>query len=117
MSACPSCCDRGSVVDLHAMVERPCAMCRRDAYEAWCATLRPQTRRLAVLDGKGRCCGRKPLVYKRDRHRFCTRCSASFDLSTGRQVPNWAWIAEGDAFVAKTPSAEIARSLPGGGHG
>ena len=43
------------------------------------------------LDEKGRCCGLKPLVYKRDRRRFCHRCDREFDIDTGEQVSNWAW--------------------------
>jgi hypothetical protein len=43
------------------------------------------------LDENGRCCGRKPLVYKRDGHKFCTRCDKSFDIKTGEQIENWAW--------------------------
>jgi len=44
------------------------------------------------LDEQGRCCGRKPLVYKRDGFRFCTRCDRAYDISTGEQIENWAWI-------------------------
>lgn len=44
-----------------------------------------------VLDDKGRCCGRKPFAYKRDRNRFCGCCDASFDLVTGKQKENWAY--------------------------
>ena len=48
------------------------------------------------LDGKGRCCGRKPLVYKKPpAHKFCTRCDRAYDLITGEQVANWAWRAAG----------------------
>ena len=49
------------------------------------------------LDAKGRCCGRKPLVYKRGLYapggpqKYCTRCDRSYDLDTGEQIPNWAW--------------------------
>lgn len=43
------------------------------------------------LNGKGRCCGRKPIVYKREHHLFCPRCDASFDPDTGKQIPNWAY--------------------------
>lgn len=39
-----------------------------------------------TLDGMGRCCGRKPLEYKRPPRRFCTRCHASFDFERGVQI-------------------------------
>lgn len=42
------------------------------------------------LDEAGRCCGRKPLVYRRDRHLFCDRCCRAFDYD-GFQISNWAW--------------------------
>ena len=45
------------------------------------------------LDGKGRCCGRKPLTYKREGgpHKFCPRCDRAFNIETGDWIPNWAW--------------------------
>lgn len=45
----------------------------------------PQT-----LDEKGRCCGRKPLTYKRERQRFCDRCCRSYHLYQNFQIDNWA---------------------------
>lgn len=50
-----------------------------------------------VLDEKGRCCGRKPLVYKRPASLFCCRCDREFDPLTGRQQNNWAWSRLGEA--------------------
>uniref|UniRef100_A0A6M3LEZ0 Uncharacterized protein n=1 Tax=viral metagenome TaxID=1070528 RepID=A0A6M3LEZ0_9ZZZZ len=44
-----------------------------------------------MLDEKGRCCGRKPIVYKRDPYRYCPRCDRAYDLDEDRQIPNWAW--------------------------
>lgn len=40
----------------------------------------------------GRCCGRKPLEYRRspDHHKFCTRCNRDY-LPTGEQRQNWAY--------------------------
>lgn len=55
------------------------------------------------LDEKGRCCGRKPIVYKRDPHLFCPRCDRAFDPITGEQIENWAWIFIGGEFV-KNPA-------------
>lgn len=56
---------------------------------------KPQTdaekRDATRLDDKGRCCGRKPLKYKRPRvHYFCTRCNREFN-EDGEQVPNFAY--------------------------
>jgi hypothetical protein len=46
---------------------------------------------LGVLDGKGRCCGRKPIQYKRPTpHQFCPRCNRAYD-EDGLQIENWAW--------------------------
>lgn len=45
-----------------------------------------------TLDAKGRCCGRKPMVYRRTGHLFCPRCCAQFSLG-GEQQANWAWHA------------------------
>jgi hypothetical protein len=58
------------------------------------------------LDDKKRCCGRKPIVYKRPPHLFCHRCHASFNPDTGEQIPNWAYYALGDGrFEARTTAA------------
>jgi len=56
------------------------------------------------IDAKGRCCGLKPLVYKREPHLFCHRCCRAYDPVTLLQIPNWAWIkdAAGD-LIAKYP--------------
>ena len=51
----------------------------------------------------GRCCGRKPLVYKRDGHHFCTRCCRSYSLQTSAQMTNWAWKPVECGFVATYP--------------
>jgi hypothetical protein len=47
------------------------------------------------LDDKGRCCGRKPLFYKRGwnhrgPHHFCTRCSREY-TEAGEQRENFHW--------------------------
>lgn len=61
-----------------------------------------------VIDDHGRCCGRKPLVYKRPNHRlFCTRCNAQFDPASGEQVSNWGYTREPDGtFTPKYPETE-----------
>jgi hypothetical protein len=45
------------------------------------------------LNEKGQCpvCKRKPLIYKREKYKFCSRCNRSFDIETGEQMDNWAW--------------------------
>lgn len=54
-----------------------------------------------AIDAKGRCCGRKPLHYKRGLtttlnrpQLFCTRCSAAYDPETHEQLENWAWFKD-----------------------
>ena len=51
------------------------------------------------LDSAGRCCGRKPMVYKRPHRLFCPRCDAEYNPATGRQQANWCYLAEGDGFI------------------
>lgn len=58
------------------------------------------------LDEKGRCCGRKPISYKRPPRLFCDRCHAAFSPETGRQVPNWAYFQlDENRFEARTSAA------------
>lgn len=62
------------------------------------------------LDAKGRCCGRKPIQYKRPEPRqYCCRCDRQFDMA-GRQVENWAfskckgcgfWIKGGESLCGE----------------
>ncbi len=60
-----------------------------------------------ILDDKGRCCGRKPIVYRGRNttatgpHRFCTRCCAAYHLTENKQIPNWAWRQDGANWVKK----------------
>lgn len=70
-----------------------------------------------TLDDKGRCCGRKPLVYRRPPHLFCDRCCRAFNAH-GRQIENWAWTAAPDAeaqadgfdrYVPVHPKASYAK--------
>lgn len=48
------------------------------------------------LDAKGRCCGRKPIVYKLEGLRFCFRCDRTYHLTDNAQIPNWAWAQHAD---------------------
>lgn len=43
------------------------------------------------LDDKSRCCGRKPLVYKREGFLFCDRCDGQYDLISKIQVENFKY--------------------------
>lgn len=68
------------------------------------------------LDQHGRCCGRKPLVYKRPYHRlFCCRCSAAF-MPNGVQVANWAFVAKGDGFVSSELCVKAAEATAAWGN-
>lgn len=50
-----------------------------------------------TLDENGRCCGRKPLVYKRPHRLFCCRCNRQFSPE-GKQQENWAYKFDGEKF-------------------
>lgn len=76
------------------------------------------------LGPDGRCCGRKPLKYKRigGPHYFCDRCSRAYNLETGEWIPNHAWLPNGEPKYpeqeyARQPGPRRARSLPSGGEG
>jgi hypothetical protein len=63
-----------------------------------------------VLDNKGRCCGRKPLTYRREGHRFCDRCHRSYDFHGNWQKDNWAWKRRADGqFVYSTGPNRIGQ--------
>ena len=55
------------------------------------------------LDDLGRCCGRKPLTYKRDKYRVCLRCGRAYHLEENKQIENWSWKQVDDGFVMVTP--------------
>ncbi len=55
-----------------------------------------------ALDDKGRCCGRKPLVYKRAAHYFCDRCDRAFSFTSGKQIQNWAYLLREDGKFETT---------------
>jgi hypothetical protein len=68
---------------------------------------------IAHLDAVGRCCGRKPMVYKRPGtaevcpFRFCPRCDRAFDME-GQQVANWAFVRVDGEFE---PNVRYARKI------
>lgn len=45
------------------------------------------------INVKGQCpeCRVKPIVYKRDKFKFCCRCHRAYSLDTGEQIANWAF--------------------------
>ena len=61
------------------------------------------------LDDKGRCCGRKPIQYRREHpsngksgpYQFCSRCDRAFDPE-GRQMKNWAWRVGASSLFERT---------------
>jgi hypothetical protein len=77
---------------------------KRKVLEKEEAYMRSQTPTMKHLDDRGRCCGRKPLVYKRPKHQFfCARCDAHFDPSTGIQIEGWAYPKVDGGFVRRFP--------------
>ena len=56
-----------------------------------------------TLDDRGRCCGRKPIVYKRHQGPghpaglFCASCDRAYDPATREQIENWAWFRHTNA--------------------
>ena len=65
----------------------------------------------AKLDVEGRCCGRKPMVYKRPYRQFCPRCDREFSV-LGKQQTNWRYKStmNGALFVREDPVANPAVS-------
>lgn len=43
-----------------------------------------------ILDAKGRCCGKRPILYIRPPHWFCPKCDRAYNMA-GEQIENWAW--------------------------
>jgi len=65
-----------------------------------------------VIDEKGRCCGRKPLVYKRPIHYlYCCRCNSEYHFGSHEQIANWAWQKVDDKFE---PTQLIKNAYPNG---
>ena len=63
---------------------------------------------MSKLDDKGRCCGRKPIRYKRSGRLFCSRCDREYLIETGEQVESFAWKrVSGD--WAKRGKTEVSR--------
>lgn len=61
---------------------------------------------MTPLDEKGRCCGRKPIVYKRDGLRFCDRCDRAFSFTTDVQIENFAWKLINDEWIRVASSGD-----------
>jgi hypothetical protein len=75
----------------------------------------------AKLDEKGRCCGKKPLSYKRQTdshipgpHFFCHRCCRAFSPD-GLQIENWAYVKIPGGFerrpVLKPGGEEMKKNI------
>jgi hypothetical protein len=56
----------------------------------------------------GRCCGSKPIEYKRPAHLFCSGCCRSYDVETKFQQENWAWVRDGEGFRPTYPTHVLA---------
>lgn len=70
-------------------------MSKRQKFES--GSIHPAT----ALDEKGRCCGRKPIVYKTPSfHTFCDRCDRCHDRE-GQQIGSWAWELLGDGTAKR----------------
>jgi len=63
-----------------------------------------------TLGADGRCCGRKPLEYRRTGTLFCTRCDREYAIGTGAQQSNWGWRAVPGGFVPGDTSVGAAVS-------
>jgi hypothetical protein len=50
-----------------------------------------------TIDLFGRCCGRKPIAYKRPSRFFCPRCDREY-APDGKQVANWAFKRRDDGL-------------------
>lgn len=62
-----------------------------------------------MLNKKGQCCGRKPLVYKTSRvstypHRFCPKCDRSYELDSDKQIENYFWEKNEEGIFVKVRS-------------
>lgn len=63
-----------------------------------------------MIDEKGRCCGRKPIPYKRTGHLFCPRCDRAYGIESKTQINNWAWRYDlAGRFVATYPDHDYAK--------
>jgi hypothetical protein len=62
-----------------------------------------------TLDEKGRCCGRKPIVYKRPKlHYFCDRCCSEYSAEK-RKVHNFAWELRGGNWIPRAYCRDAER--------
>lgn len=65
----------------------------------------------SYLDSKGRCCGRKPLLFQQPvPHYFCFECDRAFDLA-GNQIENWAWKADDDGLYVRRRNSTNVESV------
>ena len=64
-----------------------------------------------MLNSKGQCCGKKPLVYKLDGYRFCSRCDRQYQIGNDAQMANWAWRQDDSGAFVRTELGK-ASSIP-----
>ena len=65
------------------------------------------------LPTNGRCCGKKPIEYKRATpYLFCSRCCRDYDPWSLEQMPNWAWKKVKAGFKATYPDHDYAKLDP-----
>ena len=69
----------------------------------------------ARLDDAGRCCGRKPIEYRRspDHHFFCGRCDRDFSPN-GEQRQNFAYRLGGDGNYVRERPLKVEEALAAG---
>jgi hypothetical protein len=84
------------------------------AYQEW-RWMPCQTR---SLDENGRCCGRKPIIYKGGSwrspdvpQRFCGRCKRAYALNAPHQIENWAFKVEDGGFSCRVNEQVALRTI------
>ena len=68
-----------------------------------------------TLDEKGRCCGRKPMVYKREGKRYCHKCHRHYHLTEPHMIDSWDRLADG-SHRFRYPQGGGQQAWPQQGH-
>jgi hypothetical protein len=71
----------------------------------------PYKRTMSNQDVHRRCCGRKPRPYKRKGWMLCTSCDRAYDLTTGEQVENFAWVKRADGVFVDRLTVKEERDI------
>lgn len=53
------------------------------------------------------CCGRKPRPYIRKNFRLCLKCDRAYDIASGQQIENYAWVKVGDEFMDRLKAGRL----------